>query len=170
MGIFSKLKKLSLGGQVAKKLTGSQKDYGGLLEGMMDTPKPQQATPFDPGSRTGSSINGQSGVSQPSMHLGWTNGGYNYHNSPFNGQSQPPANPMSFAPPSNAGAPQPPMGMSGPGPQMSMGGPSPMLQAPPMGGSMPPAGAQAPQGPPTAPNPQMIRAMMIRNGGGGMTM
>lgn len=166
MGFFSKLKKISLGGQVAKKLTGSQKDYGGFLEGMMATPKPPETTPFDPGSRTGATINGQSGVDQPSMRLGWTNGGYQYHNSPFNMQSpamrphdaptpqpmpQQPAPPMAFGGGGNTG-----MGMSGPGA---------MLQGPSPSGSMPPAGAQAPQGPPTAPNPEMIRAIMLRNGG-----
>lgn len=146
MGFFSKLKKISLGGQVAKKLTGSQKDYGGLLEGMMDTPKPQAAVPFDPGQRTGSTINGQSGAPQPSMNLGWTNGGYQYANSPFNqgGKAPQPAPPMSFG----GGQPMSPGmgGASGVG-AGGMGGamqPGPPLQGPQPGASMPPAGAQPP--------------------------
>lgn len=155
MGFFSKLKKLSLGGQAAKKITGSQKDYGGFLQGVMDTPKPPTPIPFDPGSRVGSSINGQSGVDQPAMRLGWTNGGYDYANSPFNGQPPTPANPMSFG--------------GGGGQQMGMSGPQQML--PPQGnpGSMPPAGAQTPQmGPPTMhipENPQMVQARMLRTRG-----
>lgn len=62
---------------------------------------------------------------RPAMRLGWTNGGYNYANSPWNGQAPTPANPMSFAPPQQ--------------PQLQPGG------AP---GSMPAAGAQQPQQPP----------------------
>lgn len=144
MGIFSKLKKaLNPGGAIVSAVAGNGKNYIGPLDYAMDkdkTPKPEPAAPFDPGERTGSSINGQSGVNQPSMRLGWTNGGYTYHNSPFN-QSAP----------------------------MSFGGPQqPPLQGPPGGASMPPAGAQPPQGPPTMQpqmNPQMVQAMMLRNRG-----
>lgn len=58
----------------------------------------------------------------PATRLGWTNGGYNFNNSPWNGQPITPANPMSFAPP---------------------------LQGQPNGGTIPAAGAQPPpQGPP----------------------
>lgn len=45
--------------------------------------------------------NGISGY--PAMRLGWTNGGYNFNNSPWNGQPITPANPMSMAPPLQAG-------------------------------------------------------------------
>lgn len=159
MGIFSKLKKaLNPGGAVVSAFAGNGKNYIGPADYLMDkdkAPKAPPQAPFDPGQRTGASINGQSGVAQPSMRLGWTNGGYNYANSPFNGQPVSPANPMSFAPPQNAGA-----GMGGP-PRMQ-------LPTPPVGGSMQAAGAQAPQGPPTAPNPQMIQAQMLRNRGGNM--
>lgn len=149
MGFFSGLKKVfNPGGAVVSKVIGNGKDYKGLLDYAMDdqkTPPGQPATPFDPGQRTGASINGQSGVPQPAMRLGWTNGGYQYHNSPFNqSQGQPPA-------------PQ--------GPPMSFGG---GLQQPPSGGSMPPSGAQTPQmGPPTMQrpaDPQMMQAMMLRGG------
>lgn len=175
MGLFSKLKKvLNPGGTAVGMLAGNNKDYIGPADFLLDqnkTPKPPAPVPFDPGQRVGASINGQSGVAQPSMNLGWTNGGYNYHNSPFN--QQPKAPPMSFGGPTPAGGGASGIGASGAGGMMM---PSPL---PPQasGGSMPPAGAPAPQGAaPTAPNqqfrippnPEMIRAMLLRGGGNKM--
>lgn len=155
MSFFGGLKKVfNPGGAVVSKVIGDGHDYQGILDYAMKGKKNAQngavpPTPFDPGQRTGSSINGQSGVPQPAMRLGWTNGGYNYANSPFNGQSPTPANPMSMAPPQTGIAP-----------------PQPPLQGPQNPGSMPPAGAQPPnQGPPTMhipTDPQMVQAMMLR--------
>lgn len=164
MGFFSKLKKIANpGGTAVGMLAGNNKSYIGPADFLLDknkTPPPAPPVPFDPGQRIGSSINGQSGVDQPAMRLGWTNGGYNYHNSPFNNMPPtpvtPPSKPMSFGPSPAMG------GASGIGASGGGG----MLQPPPMGGSMPPAGAQAPQSPPTAaPTPEMIRAIMLRNPG-----
>lgn len=147
MGIFSKLKKaMNPGGAIMGAVAGNGKNYIGPLDYAMDknkTPPPTPAAPFDPGQRVGSQINGQSGVAQPSMNLGWTNGGYQYHNSPFNQTSQPPP-PMSFG----GGQPATPGvgGASGIG-AGGMGGsmqPGPPLQGPQPGASMPSAGAQPP--------------------------
>lgn len=147
MSIFSKLKKAANpGGAIVSAFAGNGKNYIGPLDYLMDkdkAPKAPPQTPFDPGQRVGASINGQSGVAQPAMRLGWTNGGYTYHNSPFNGAQgqyfQQPQSPMSF------------------------GGNS--LPAQPSGGSMPSAGAPAQPSAPTAPNPEMLRAIMVRNRG-----
>lgn len=167
MSIFSKLKKaVNPGGAIVSAIAGNGKNYIGPLDYAMDsnkTPKPPPPIPFDPGQRVGASINGQSGVDQPSMRLGWTNGGYQYHNSPFNmGGGAPP-------PPRPHDAPGIPPAPTGPamsfGGGMGMSGPKPMLQPAPNGASMPPAGAPAGQGTPTAPSPEMIRAIMLRNGG-----
>lgn len=108
------------------------------------------SAPFDPGDRVGATINGQSGVEQPAMRLGWTNNGRTYANSPFNG-----VNPTYYQ------QPQAPMSFGGQG-----------LPSGPSGGNMPPAGAQTPQGPPTMqapPNPQLIQAAILRSRGGMMT-
>lgn len=177
MSFLSSLKKLSLGGLVAQKLTGADKNSGSFALGVMDPhlPKKPEAVPFDPGSRIGSSINGQSGVDQPSQRLGWTNGGYTYHNSPFNGGGSP----MSFAPPPRMGVPNPSTGapfQGGGAPPPQMGGSAMTASGPQQmglppqgqGGSMPPAGAP-PQGQPTMQlpqNPQLMQAMMLRNRGG----
>lgn len=179
MSFLSSLKKLSLGGLVAQKLTGSKDNQGsfalGVLDPHYDKPKDNK---FDPGTRIGSSINGQSGVDQPSQRLGWTNGGYTYHNSPFNGGGSP----MSFAPPPRMGVPNPSTGApfqgGGGAPQTppqiggsAMGASGPQQMGLPPGGgggSMPPAGAP-PQGQPTMQtpvNPQMLQAMMLRQRGG----
>src|SRR5262245_44048460 len=95
MGFFSKLKKIANpGGAAIGMLAGNGKNYLGPADYLLDkdkAPKPLPATPFDPGQRVGASINGQSGVAQPALRLGWTNGGYTYHNSPFNNSP-----PMSF--------------------------------------------------------------------------
>lgn len=164
MGFFSGLKKVfNPGGVVVSKVVGDGHDYKGLLDYAMNGKKNGAAAgaqPFDPGQRTGATINGQSGVAQPSMQLGWTNGGYNYHNSPFNQSPQIPSPPMSFG-----GTGQPPPRSTAMGMQPSLGG---GLQPAPRGGSMPPAGAQPPQGPPTMQipqDPQRIQAMMLRGGG-----
>jgi hypothetical protein len=169
MGIFSKLKKIANpGGTAIGMLAGNNKNYIGPADYLVDkdkAPKGPAPTPFDPGQRVGSSINGQSGVDQPSMRLGWTNGGYNYHNSPFNmggGMPRPHDAPMPQPMPQQ---PAPPMSFGGGG-QTGMGasGPGAMLQVPENGGSMPSAGAPGLQAAPTAPNPQMLRAIMLRNG------
>lgn len=151
MGFFSGLGKLvrnigDPGGSIIYKATGGKGSRPNTLKSGFDPvaqpPLPPTPPAFDPGQRTGSTINGQSGVPQPAHRLGWTNGGYQYANSPFNGQPPTPAPPMSFG-----GGGQPPPQM-GPG-QMTPNGPRGMLpfqpstplQAPPGGGSMPPAGA-----------------------------
>jgi hypothetical protein len=137
MGFFSGLKKVfNPGGAAISKIVGNGKDYKGILDYAMDdnkTPAGAPPTPFDPGNRTGSTINGQSGVAQPSMQLGWTNGGYQYHNSPFNKSPPVQGPPMSFG-----GVGQMPPQQQA----MGMGGPRPGLQPPPNGGSMREPGAQ----------------------------
>lgn len=139
------------GGALVTKAMNNGKTYQGPIGAIASPAGPAEPNPgFDPGQRVGSTINGQSGVDQPAQRLGWTNGGYTYHNSPFNGQPVAPANPMSFAPPQNAG-----------------GAPQQMLPPPNGGGSMPPTGAPPPQsGTPTMhipQNPQIMQAMMLRN-------
>lgn len=180
MGFFKKLKKLSLGGLVAQKLTGSKENSGSFALGVLDPKydKPVE-NKFDPGARPGTSINGQSGVDQMPQRLGWTNNGRLYSNSPFNGANpsyynqKPPTPPPQQAPPMSFGGGG---GMAGGGappgsnPAMGMG---PPLRIPSPGGTMPGAGAQAPQGGPlttqqSAPNPQqMMQIAMLRNRGGG---
>lgn len=146
MGIFSKLGKIvrdigDPGGTIIHKATGGGERPNTFKSGFdpVAQPKFPAATPFDPGNRTGATINGQSGVPQPAMRLGWTNGGYNYNNSPFNGQPVTPAPPMSFG----GGGPAPTQNPSLMGPNGPRGFPqmSPPLQGPPGGGSMPPSGA-----------------------------
>lgn len=148
MGFFSGLKKVfNPGGAAISKIVGNGKDYKGILDYAMDdqkTPAGAPPTPFDPGNRTGSTINGQSGVAQPAQQLGWTNGGYQYHNSPFN-QSPP--------------IQGPPMSFGGIGQQPSrstaMG-----LQPPQNGGSMPPTGAQPAAQPTRMPGIQQQEALI----------
>lgn len=166
MSFLKSLKKLSLGGLVAQKLTGSKENQGGFLLGLMD---PKYDKPidnkFDPGARPGASINGQSGVDQPPQRLGWTNNGRQYANSPFNN-----ANPSYYSPPPAGGPPGggsgvPPMSfgpgssaMTASGPQgMQMGGMT-GLQPPPGPGTFQGAGAP----PPTGADPRigMIRGAM----------
>jgi hypothetical protein len=134
------------GGALTTKLMNNGKTYQGPLGALANPygPAPQNpnSDPSDPNSPNYNPINqykpppdGQ--FSGPAMRLGWTNGGYNFKNSPWNGQPITPANPMSFSPQPAAGGNY---GMTASGPQQLQPGGNP--------GSMPPAGAQ-PSGPPT---------------------
>jgi hypothetical protein len=149
MGFFSSLKKVfNPGGAVVSKVINDGRDYQGLLDyGMhgqdqakknQDAQKQAQKDQYTQKPM----FSPDPGLNPQAQQLGWTNGGYNYHNSPFN-QPQP----TPFGQPAGPGG--------GGGPPMSFGGvgqPPPRNQAmglqPPMqGGSMPPAGA--PIGQPT---------------------
>lgn len=134
------------GGYLTTKAMNNGKTYQGPLGALAQPygPAPQNpnSDPNDPNSpnynpvnQYKSAPNGQS--SFPAMRLGWTNGGYTYANSPWNGQAPTPANPMSFSPPQGVGS----SGMTASGPQQMLPGPS-------NSGTIPGAGAQ-PQGPPT---------------------
>lgn len=160
MGFFSSLKKVfNPGGAVVSKVINDGHDYQGIVDyGMngaknaksnQDAEKAAQKDQYSPKPV----FSPDPGLNPQARNLGWTNGGYQYHNSPFNKSPS-----MSFGggqvPPS-----QSPMGMGAPQPQMG-------LQSPQQGGMVPGAGAP-PQGQPTMqtpPNPQMVQAMMLRNG------
>lgn len=179
MGFFSKLKKVfNPGGAIVSKVINDGNDYKGVLDYAMngaDNAKKKQQAEADALRNQYSGgkpvFHADPGLNPQAVKLGWTNGGYRYHNSslPQNGQQAPP---MSFG----GGGAQ--MGMSGPQ-QMQMGPPPQQmsgmggmasgavgraLQGAGGGGSMPPAGAQ-PSGPPTMQvpqDPQRWQAMMLR--------
>lgn len=145
MSFFGKIGKVfrdigDPGGTIIHKATGGTGSRPNNLKSAFDPvgqpPLPPTPPGFDPGQRPGASIGGQSGVPMPAQRLGWTNGGYNYHNSPFNGQPPTPAPPMSFGgqqPTTNPSLMTP----NGPG-GFQMSNP---LQGPQNPGTMPPAGA-----------------------------
>lgn len=147
MGLFKGLKKVfNPGGAVISKVIGDGRDYQGVLDyamhGQDQAKKNQEAqkalqTPYTPKPPYSPAPGGVS--SYPAMRLGWTNGGYNYSNSPFNSPQQP----MSFAP-MNRGI------MTPSGPQMMLPSPSP-------NGNMPPAGAQPMPTAPRDPRVDLLR-------------
>lgn len=159
MGFFSDLKKLSLGGQIGGALTG-RKNEGSFGMAVLKGPKkPKPPEPFNPNNRVGATIGGESGVDQPALRLGWTNGGYTYNNSPFNaGMAKPSAMPTG-GPAMGFGGPQQQL----PGPQqmpVGMAGPQPM---PIKGGVMPMSG---PKMDPRIAQQQMVAQMLRARGGG----
>lgn len=160
MGFFSKVRKVfNPGGAVVSKIVNDGRDYQGVLDyamnGQKQAQKNQDAQKQAQKDQYASLVkpayspapNGQ--TSYPALRLGWTNGGYNYANSPFNGMAptQAPPQPMSFAPAQGT---------------MTASGPQQMLPPAPNGGSMPGAGAQPM---PTGPRISDPRVNMIRNGG-----
>lgn len=204
MGFFSKLKKVfNPGGAIVSKVIGDGHDYQGVLDYAMNGKKNAEKDQAAAKEQQQSEMNPRRvftpdpGLNPQAMRLGWTNGGYRYHNSPFTNGSQmpapapqqmqtpqaPQAAPMSF------GGGAPPMGAVGRGASglmsqavnmvrgnnsggnfgMGASGPQQVLQGPQNPGSMPAAGAQPP-GPPTMQtpmDPQMIQAQALRGRIGG---
>lgn len=158
---FHKIARDPGGALIHKATTGTWERPSSLkyaTQPWLNEEQPPGPEPFDPGNKPGSTINGQAGVDQLPIRLGWTNNGRMYANSPFNG-----ANPQYFTPPSNP--------MSFGGGSVGASGPQQMsLQPPPGSGTLPPAGAQPPQAAPTTQVPstglphQVGMAHMIRNG------
>jgi len=131
MGFFKSLKKVfNPGGAIVSKVVGDGGDYKGVLDyamnGQKQAEKNQAAQKAAQQSQYTQKpmFSPDPGLNPQAMQLGWTNGGYQYHNSPFNGSPPIGGPPMSFGGGGGQGLP--------PGPQ---------------GGSMPPAGA--PLGQPT---------------------
>ncbi len=162
MGFFSGLKKVfNPGGVVVSKVVNDGKDYKGVLDYAMNGQK--QAEKNQAAQKQAQkdqytqkpAFSPDPGLNPQARQLGWTNGGYEYHNSPFSTTQ-----PMSFGGQGGGQPPQaPPMSMGAPPPQMG-------LQQPPQGGMVPGAGAP-PQGQPTMQtpqDPQRLQAMMLRNG------
>lgn len=126
------------GGAIVTKAMHNGKTYQGPLGAIAQPYGPAQENPNAGGS--GAYTPPQGSISTDPVRLGWTNGGYRFNNSPWNGQPITPANPMSFAPP---------------------------LQGQPNGGTMPPTGAQPPvAGPPptrfTVPEQQALMGGPVR--------
>lgn len=112
------------GGAIVTKAMNNGRTYQGPLGALAN---PYGPAPENPDSgQSGAYTPPQGSINTDPVRLGWTNGGYNYANSPWNGQPPTPANPMSFAPPQMSGLPG----------QQS-------------GGTIPPTGAQ-PNPPPTS--------------------
>lgn len=152
MGFFSKLKKVfNPGGVIVSKVVNDGNDYKGVVDYAMNGSK--NAKKAADAQKAGQQTLYGRPVVDPNMSfspikLGWTNGGYKYHN----------ASPMNI--------PEQPMSFGGGNAQMGMSGPQQMLQSPQTGGMVPPAGAQ-PSGPPTMQipqNPQRMQAAMLRQG------